>query len=383
MERKKNKTGFPLRRIKRNSNNPPLSFYEDALEQIDEPFDPSLIRVESKIFTLDLVLQRLTEDEIDLEPEFQRHRIWTDTNQSKLIESILLRIPLPAFYMDASNDDRWLVVDGLQRLTAIKRFVVDNELALQGLEYLSQFEHMRFQELPRNFQRRIYETQITVFLIEKNTPPAVKFNIFKRINTGGMPLTAQEIRHALNQGKSTRFLKKLAESESFKDATRDKVKTARMEDRELILRFLAFTITPYFEYKFKDFDGFLNNAMLKLNQSETSELSRLRKKFDRAMITSSAIFADDAFRKRYSLTEKKKNPFNKALFETWATNLGELDERSCQKLIENRSLVKKKFVNMMNTEIFDHAVSQSTGDVRNVFTRFRGVEQIIKETLNA
>ena len=241
-------------------------------DRITSPFDPTLIRVEPRPLTIDLMMARLREDEIDLAPDFQRKAgIWSNQAQSRLIESLLIRIPLPAFYVDATDDERWVVVDGLQRLTTFKRFVVEQSLKLSGLEFLP-LDGKVYDDLPRSYQRRILETQITVFAITRGTPDEVKFTIFRRINTGGKPLSPQEIRHALNQGKITKRLASLAKSAEFQRAVAWGVADDRMEDRELVLRFLTFALIPPTEYKAQDFDGFLNRAMQKMNQMADAEL---------------------------------------------------------------------------------------------------------------
>jgi hypothetical protein len=246
-------------------------------ESITEPFDPTLIRVSSKVSTIDLLVSRLQKGEFNLAPDFQRKGgIWSLGAQGRLVESLLIRIPLPAFYIDASDDDKWVVVDGLQRLTTLKNFIVDKTLRLTDLEFLKALTGKKYDELPRNFQRRIDETQVTLYLIEPGTPQEVKFNIFKRINTGGLPLSAQEIRHALNQGQVTRFLKELAESREFLKATTNSIRDDRMGDKEFVLRFLAFSIVPYTEYRSKDFDSFLNDRMADINRMDASQLQRLR-----------------------------------------------------------------------------------------------------------
>ncbi len=123
---------------------------------ITTPFDTSKIRVETKNTQMDSLIKRIKNKEIDLAPGFQRRAgIWSDKAQSLLIESMLIKIPLPAFYMDATDDGCWLIVDGLQRLTTIRRFVISEELALCGLEFLTDYEGKKFSELPRSFQRRI------------------------------------------------------------------------------------------------------------------------------------------------------------------------------------------------------------------------------------
>lgn len=169
--------------------------------------------------------------------------IWQPKKQSLLIESILIRIPLPAFYIDASDDKRWIIIDGLQRLTTLYNFIIEEDdkkrLHLRDLEFLGKQLRLdapakerldTWDKLPRDLQRRIDETQVTLYLVQPGTPAKVKFNIFKRINTGGVPLSGQEIRNALNLGKSTDLLNELAQSEPFKVATDNSVSPMRMTD---------------------------------------------------------------------------------------------------------------------------------------------------------
>ncbi|MEI7768442.1 MAG: DUF262 domain-containing protein [Chloroflexales bacterium] len=351
-------------------------------DSINSPFDPTLIRVEVKLLTIDLLLARLREEEIDLKPSFQRKAgIWSDEEQSRLIESLLIKIPLPAFYFDATDDDRWIVIDGLQRLTALRRFAITEELKLTGLEFLNQLKDKGYKELPRGFVRRILEAQVTGYLIARGTPDEVKFTIFRRINTGGKPLALQEIRHALNQGQATELLVELAKSAEFQRAIDKSVSDERMDARALVLRFLAFARTSYTEYKRRDFDAFLNQAMSELNALPPDELLALTQSFKKTMESAYDIFGNDAFRKR-SDPSAKRQPVNKSLFETWSVNLYRLNESQLQQLRERKEQLKAAFITLMNNEgDFVNAISQGTGDVAKVELRFRRIEQLIAEVL--
>lgn len=351
---------------------------EKSGDEIIEPFDPTKIRVLTKTITIDLLLKRIDREALNLSPDFQRSAdIWGEQAQSRLIESILIRIPIPAFYIDATDEDHWSVVDGLQRLTALDRFVNKKNLSLTGLEFLTQFNTLKYDDLPPRYQRRIDETDVVVYLIDPGTPPNVKFNIFRRINTGGLPLSAQEIRHALNQGPITTFLSELAKSSDFLKATSDGVSDKRMTARELVLRFLAFSQTSYRNYSISNFDTFLNDAMMSLNKSEHL-FPELRQNFFIAMQRAVKIFGDDAFRKRY-YRNAGRSPINKALFETWAVNLGKLKKDEFEKLLPEKEKLIDKFIDLMKQSDFDNAISQGTGDRNKVKIRFGRIEQIIKE----
>lgn len=354
---------------------------EDTRGEIVTPFEPTQIRIETRTMTVDLLIRRIRAKEIDLMPAFQRMAgLWKPGAESRLIESLLTRIPVPAFYMDATDDDCWLVVDGLQRLTVLRRFVVDQLFPLSELEFLTDFNGKRFNDLPRAMQRRIEETQVTVNLIQPGTPPDVKFNIFKRINTGGLPLSPQEIRHALNQGPGALMLHDLVDLPEFVEVAGKSMKDRRMTDRECVLRFLAFVMTPYSSYKSPDLDRFLNEQMKSLNAMSQEDRQRMSARFSRAMVAAERVLGEHAFRKRYNLKDPRK-PINKALFECWSVALDGLTDDELGTLAQRRDKLDAAFVAVMNNRDFDSAISQGTGDIRKVQLRFGEIERIVRGTI--
>ena len=168
------------------------------------PFDPAKIRMRTADVVVGEIVTRIDRGEIDLAPEFQRVAgIWNDQRKSRLIESLLLRIPIPAFYVAADDSGRWSIVDGVQRTSAIYGYV-KGSFRLSRIEYLTKFDRHSYEELPRSMQRRIDETPLVVNVIEPGTPEDVTFNISKRIFTGGVTLNGQEIRHVLHPGAGPR-----------------------------------------------------------------------------------------------------------------------------------------------------------------------------------
>lgn len=356
---------------------------EEKEERITDPFDTRAIRIESKSGNMNTLLDRLANDEIDLAPDFQRKAgIWNDRNQARLIESLMLRIPIPAFYFDGTNDEKWLVVDGLQRLTAIRRFVIDQNLKLNNLEYLKEHEGKTFDELPRPLQRAIREADLVWYLIMPGTPENVKFDVFRRINTGGLPLSSQEIRHALNGKPVTEVIQRLAESEAFKQATAYGLSDKRMDDRECVTRFLVFSVFPPETYDRDDFDAFLNTGMRYLN-SQPALLEDLEQRFLRAMGAAERIFGNDAFRKRY-YTNATRFPVNKALFESWSVNLDTCTDEELQILEQKKDALKEAFMRLMREDgDFEKAVTQGTGSISRVRCRFGKVHSLIRGVLDA
>lgn len=359
------------------------TFTEEKEERITKPFDTRAIRIESKSGNMNTLLARLENDEIDLAPDFQRQAgIWNEKNQSRLMESLMLRIPIPAFYFDGTNDEKWIVVDGLQRLTAIRRFVIDQDLKLNDLEYLKEHEGKTFDELPRPLQRAIREADLVWYLIMPGTPENVKFDVFRRINTGGLPLSTQEIRHALNGKPVTEVIQRLAESDAFKQATAYGLSDKRMDDRECVTRFLVFSVFPPDSYDRDDFDAFLNTGMRYLN-SQPALLEDLAQRFLRAMEAAERIFGNDAFRKRY-YTNATRFPVNKALFESWSVNLDTCTDEELQILEQKKDALKEAFMRLMREDSdFEKAVTQGTGSISRVRCRFGKIHSLIRGVLDA
>ena len=349
--------------------------------EIRRPFNPEKIKVRTVSIVVQQLVSRIRHNEIDLSPDFQRMRgIWTEHRKSRLIESLLLRIPIPVFYVSADKDENWAVVDGVQRMSTIFDFV-NGENAFSGLEYLTELNGKFYDNLPRNMQRRISETQLIVNVIESGTPIEVMFNIFHRINTGGMTLNGQEIRHALNPGPIRSYLKRLAETEEFLKATDNSIKKDRMADRECVLRFLAFYVNPWKNYVHNDLDGYLIDAMKKLNQMNQQDLDILEIHFKNAMRAAKEIFDDNTFRKT-TRNSPRRNPVNKALLEAWGVGLAQCSPEQIEILIRKRKDVQNRFMVLLDRDWeFLDAVSTSTGSPQRVWKRFGDIENLIQELL--
>ena len=354
---------------------------EQEQERISHPFKPEKIRIRTVNLTIDQIVSRLDHKEIILTPSFQRRPdIWKPVDRSRLIESLLLRIPIPVFYVAEDEKDVWSVVDGLQRTSTIYHYI-KNEFPLEYLEYLTGLSGNCYKDLSRPMQRRISETQLIVNVIEPGTPEEVMYNIFRRINTGGLKLNGQEIRHALNPGPVLNYLEELAKSNEFLMATWRSISSKRMADEECILRFLAFHIDPWEGYSTHSLDRYLGEAMRKINNMDESERDRLSADFKKAMCAAHNILGRYAFRKQYSQHDWRR-PINKALFEAWSVGLARRSDEKIEILVRNREKIVQDFIWKMEYSDFDAAISASTGDPVKVRKRFQVIDEIINRGLS-
>lgn len=353
------------------------------------PFDAEKISISSKAIAMDTLLRRILQGTIS-SPEIQRKEgVWTIEQQSRLIESLMLRIPLPMFYASADEKEHWKIVDGLQRITAFKNFLYnEKKQKLKGLEFLSKFEGVTFDKLPTLYKNRILETEFQFAIIAPSTPENVQRNIFKRLNTGGMPLTSQEIRHALYNGKSTRFLQELVELEEFKKATSNSINDSRMAGQELILRFLAFYINKIENYPTNaDMDSFLCNTMKDINANNETirdllSLDAIREKFKIAMNRARSLFGDDAFRKSMKAFKERRSPVNKSLFEVWSCVLTSLSEKEFNLLESKKKVLIDEMHDLMYSDKeFSDAISQRSHQQLAVIYRFKKITDIVAKLI--
>jgi hypothetical protein len=366
---------------------------EDFQEQ---PYNPEQIRVETKSFSLHQIHQMMTEyQDIDLSPDFQRSFVWTDLKRrSRLIESILLRIPLPVFYFSSDKQGRMQVVDGVQRLSVIKQFL-NGEFKLTKLEYLKECNGLYFSTkiAPTNskaldpmYVRRILQTQVVVNIIDHTSPSKVKYDIFKRINTGGKPLNAQEIRNCIATPLTRSFLKKMVQLSSFKKVSIG-VNETRMMDQELAMRFIGFYLLfelkhPKVSYR-SSMDNFLDEILDILNGDlDNHELNQILTAFDNSMENAHYLFGQFAFRKCFTdhLKDKKRKAFlNKALFTSWSIVLSTVPHSRILEEFKESSLIEPLASELSKKEDYFRSVQIATNTASNLYTAFDFAHQILKK----
>jgi hypothetical protein len=357
-----------------------------------KPWDPKHIRITTKNYTLREIFSQIEEGELDLAPDFQRSFVWKNHQQVRLIESILLGIPLPAFYFNLDQSGAIQVVDGVQRLTTVKHFMSDQlELETEYLEYLSSLKGLTFTTLDPSTRRRFSSTQIVAHVIEPQTPDEVKYDIFNRVNTGGSPLVAQEIRHCMSRAPSREFLKSLVECQNFDEATeyafwtrdRSRRDNRRMTDRELALRFCAFRTVSIEEYSnASSLDSFLLEFTRRIDvEAEKGgaglNLAEIQTAFETSMKNCSEILGNAAFR-RWPLNADRRGPINRAVFESHALALASVP---LSKLLPVKTEIRSAFRALFDDVNYDTSVRSGTGDPRRLQRRLDMPKKIISELI--
>lgn len=352
----------------------------------DKPFDPKKIDLVTKTFGIEFILKKIRNKTLNLAPDFQRNFVWDKKRKSQLIESMLLRIPLPMFYVAEDKNGNWEVVDGLQRLSTMRDFFLGEDYDGKGFK-LEKLEFYKFMNTYNFFKiekdenatrlwNNLMETQLSFTLIRPDTPENVKRNIFKRINTGGIRLSEQEIRHALYNGFSTSLLKEMSSMGEFKLATNSSVNDNRMAARELALRFLAFQINQREDF-IGAMDDLLSDTMIEINDGKVQNIDQLKEHFKTGLIRSNGIFGNDAFRTPV-VKAKRKPPINKALFEVWISILCRLSEFEYRQLVNKKNELLAGYIELFKNEAFVRAISRHAASPAGARERYNVLFELVK-----
>ncbi len=338
----------------------------------DYPIDTLLIRNETR--TVHDVLRRIDKGSYIMDPDFQRDFIWNDEKQSKLIESVLMRIPLPVFYLAENSQGQMVVVDGLQRLSTFHRFV-NNKLSL-SLPHQPELNKKNFEDLSAKLQNRIEDCNLILYLIDAKVPQRALLDIFERVNSG-IPLTRQQMRNCLFMGKSTSFLKKEATTDLFKKATGKSLDPKTMRDREFVNRFCAFQILGNHEYK-GDMDDFLGNVLERMNEFSEDQLESLSLDFRRGLKNNLIVFGSHAFRKN-GPNKEKRSLINASLWDVFSTGLCRYPE---ELVINRKEILLERFFDLTMDKDFMESITLGTNSTKRVNYRFQSVAVMLKEVFS-
>lgn len=372
------------------------SFNDNDTTELN-PYNPDEIKVRTDKVNITLLSTMIDNKDIDLNPDFQRNLVWSGFQKSRLIESILLRIPLPMFYFAEDNEGKLSVVDGLQRISTIKDFM-DNKFPLKNLQYLGESCNGKYYKssgkkvgLDAKYFRWFNLTSITANFIDPSSPYKVKYDIFRRINTGGRPLNNQEIRNCLTGQVLRDCLKEMVKSKEFKSATDNSIKSTRMDDQEIALRFMMF-------YSWYKKDGNINsyNGYMDASLDEFTELNIKAKKEDldkyTSLFSNAMKNAEHLLGRKYSFRKIQpkdlkpdayKQLINKALFVCLSILLADFNPDKIKELNSSnilRNILAEKIQN--DIKLLNY-LSYGTNGKANLIYTFETLKDLISNNIKS
>lgn len=310
-----------------------------------------------KLFThpYDFLIRSL-KDQVDdgtlvLADDFQRRRVWDDTKASRLIESLLINVPIPVCYFAELEDGSYSVIDGQQRLTAIYRYLND-KFKLRSLRIRSDLNKKKFSQLGISDRRSIQSRSIRCILIQKESHPEIRFDVFDRLNSNSVKLNRQELRNSLYKGDLNKLIKELSENETFKRLRRSQNVDKRMNDCEMILRFFAF----YFDRV--NYQGnlakFLDNY-LQAGRKMTSEvIHRHREIFLKTINDVDCVFGENSFRRYDPINDTWNKSLNRAVYDIIMLYFAEIPSDIIQ---QKSNIILDEFKKIFNDEGFQEDIT--------------------------
>ena len=336
---------------------------EEDVELRNIPPEQRRLHTETADLTVSSLHQYMANGKIEI-PEFQRGYVWTRTQASRLIESLLIQCPIPVVYFSQGGDNKLIVIDGNQRLLSIKLFIND-AFELQGLTTYPELNGLTWSALDPRFRDHINNRTIRCITILKDTHPQIKFDVFERLNTGSVKLNAQELRHGLNHGEFMKMVDSLTKYEKWRKAVGIR-SDKRMKGAELILRYFALR-DKRTKYE-KPLSSFLDQYSTSAKTMSPDRAQTMAAEFKSVMDRVDRALGKLAFRV-YDDTRKAITPFNSALYD--AEMVG-FTETKNDKILTNqyKSIdLQNHLAALFKADRFSNSIRQATSDEQSVKAR--------------
>lgn len=365
---------------------------KDNLDKLQILAKERTVKTQNIEYDLETLVKKIKKGIIKLNPDYQRNHRWSPETSSRLMESLILNIPIPTVYLSQDidvdeevEDDvaRYSVIDGQQRLTAIYGFMT-NDYALEGLDVLELLNGSFYKDLPPFLVRRLEERTIKCLRIDSTVDPQVKFDIFERLNSGAVQLESQELRNAVYRGKFNDMIKSLSKNEAFmillnidvKNSEEDN-KVKKMQDVEYALRFFSYMRNEG-EYMKKSFKQFLSEQMDKFNKYDEETLDNMKEHFEKVFEMILDKLGKDAFAKYKIENDKLKlqSHFNAAVYDAIAIAVSDkIDEDPNFSITKE---MKNKIENLFFNQKFIDCINGSTGDKSKILNRIKIVKGVLR-----
>ena len=323
-----------------------------------------------------------------LNPTFQRRKVWDDARSSRLIESALLEVPLPIFYLAENQDGTEEVIDGQQRLNAFFRFL-DNGFALKGLKELRSLNGKTYQDLDESCQKQLRNCSVRTVLFRKESDESLRFQIFERLNTGAMPLNAQELRNCIYRGPYNDLLHDLSRDPDYMASMGFKGPEKRMKDVEYVLRFAAFYHASYLNYR-PSMERFMNEDMKRYQTLSTADRNELAKAFKKAVTLVRSLLGKNAFKRFYRGDEKSPDghweakKFNASIYDILMWSMARADKNRVMACLDS---IREALLSLMTEDQeFIESIELSTSSAKAINVRFdrwrAALDSVLQSTTN-
>lgn len=316
------------------------------------------------------IVRMIEDKDIRLDPDYQRNYVWDNKKASMLIESIILNVPIPVIYVSQEEDDSWSVIDGLQRLSSLKRFF-DGKFKLSGLEILSDLNKSDITTLNPKALRMLKNGLLRVIMITHDSNEEIKYDVFMRLNTGSVHLTEQELRNCLYRGSLNKFLKEVVQNKKWQALMGLKEPHKRMADREMVLRFLAIWknwdsangVLNGYKGRMKSFLNAFMNEHKEIKPQESNEWRRI---FEETVEKVFQVYGEYAF-KRQGLDGMREKTINRAIIDVIMLSS---TQHPMDDLMVNKERISQRFLEMINSDVdFRNSIKIGTSDTKVITLR--------------